>query len=238
MIKLINTLLSTLGAGCVIIFTFVGSLLTISFRPTIKNMKKITIVLLGLLFFTASCSSVKIKNNWDKEVEFDSFKTYSLFPWDQHNEEILNDYDKMTIQGAIKNEMNSRGYKHVEKNGELIISTFVIIEEKTSYQAYNYHYGGWAGYGGGWGYYGGPGYYGSGLTPTSTIYSTDYNQGTLIIDIFRLKDKRLVWQGIASGEVQTDLEKRDKRLPMTISQVFRRYPVTKKSQKKLSQTED
>jgi hypothetical protein len=201
-------------------------------------MKKITIVLLAFLFFAASCSSVKINNQWDKEVDFATFKTYSLYPWDQQNEKILNDYDKMTILGAIKNEMNSRGYKHVEKNGELIISTFVIIEEKTSYQSYNNHYAGWAGYGGGWGYYGAPGYYGGGLTPYSTVYSTDYNQGTLIIDIFRLKDKKLIWQGIASGEVQTDLAKRDKRLPMTISQVFRRYPVTKKSQKKLNEMEE
>jgi hypothetical protein len=196
-------------------------------------MKRLLLPALVLLFLFSACSSVKINNNWDKEVDFNSFKTYSLFPWDKQNEKVLNDYDKMTIEGAIKNEMNQRGYKLVEKNGDLVISTFVIIEEKTSYQSYNNHYAGWAGYGGGWGYYGSPGYYGYGMAGTSTIYSTDYNQGTLIIDIFRLKDKRLVWQGIASGEVQQDLEKRDKRLPMTISQVFRRYPVAKKSQKKL-----
>ncbi len=201
-------------------------------------MKNLFLPLLGLLLLVSSCTSVKISNNWDKEVDFSTFKTYSLFPWDQQNDKVLNDYDKLTIAGAIKNEMNKRGYKHVEKNGELIISTFVIIEERTSYQAYNHHYGGWAGYGGGWGYYGGAGYYGYGAGYNTTVYSTDYNQGTLIIDIFRLKDKRLVWQGIASGEVQEDLARRDKKLPMRIGQVFRRYPVAAKSQKKLDQMEE
>ena len=82
--------------------------------------------------------------------------------------------------------------------------------------------------------YGGGGYYGWGAGyNATTFYSTDYNQGTLIIDIFRLKDKRLIWQGMASGEVKTDLEKRDKRLPMTISQVYRKYPARVKNKKDL-----
>lgn len=197
-------------------------------------MKRFILPLFALLLVISSCSSVKISNNWDKEVDFDTFKTYSLYPWDKQNDKVLNDYDKLTIEGAIKNEMNKRGYKHVEKKGELVVSVFVIIEEKTSYQSYTNHYAGWAGYGGGWGHYGGGGYYGWGAGyNATTFYSTDYNQGTLIIDIFRLKDKRLIWQGMASGEVKTDLEKRDKRLPMTISQVYRKYPARVKNKKDL-----
>jgi hypothetical protein len=138
---------------------------------------------------------------------------------------------------AIKQEMDGRGYKQVDKDGELIVSAFVIIENKTSYQAYTTHYGGWAGYGGGWGYYGGMGYYGYGWEPgysNTQVYSTDYEQGTLLIDIFRLSDKRLIWQGIGSGEVTDDLNKRDRRLPMSIGQIFRKYPVTM-SKKNLSE---
>ena len=196
-------------------------------------MKKIIIPI--LILFLASCSGVNVTNQWDKKTDFSSFKTYSLYPWDTHNSKIVNDYDKQTILNSVKSEMNSRGYKLVEKDGELVVSTFVIIEDKTSYQAYSNHYAGWAGYGGGWGHYGGMGYYGWGPGYNTTVYSTDYNQGTLIIDIFRLEDKRLIWQGIASGEVQSDLDKRDKRLPITISQVFRKYPLAKKSQKKLDE---
>lgn len=201
-------------------------------------MKKIIYPILAL--FLVSCTGVKITNQWDKEVDFNVFKTYSFYPWDKHNDQVINDYDKQTILDAIKDEMNSRGYKLVEKNGDLVISTFVIVEDKTSYQAYTRHYGGWAGYGGGWGYYGRAGYYGYGMSPgynSTTIYSTDYQQGTLIIDIFRLSDKRIIWQGIGSGEVTQDLSKRDRRLPVTIGQIFRRFPVTKKSAKKLAEME-
>lgn len=196
-------------------------------------MKKLIIPF--LLIFLVSCSSVKVTNQWDKEVDFSTFKTYSLYPWDTHNDKVINDYDKITIQNAVKDEMNSRGYQLVENNGELIVSTFVVVENKTSYQAYTNHYGGWAGYGGGWGYYGGMGYYGHGWGPgysTSTVYATDYQKGTLVIDIFRLVDKKLIWQGIGSGEVTQDLATRDKKLPKHITHIYQRFPLSKKSTKK------
>ena len=199
-------------------------------------MKRIIIPV--LILFLASCTSVKVNNQWDRSVDFKTFKTYSLYPWDRQNDQVVNDYDKQTIIGSIKNEMNSRGYKLVEKDGDLVVSTFVILEDKTSYQSYTNHYSGWAGYGGGWGYYGSAGFYGYGWSPgynSTTYYSTDYTQGTLIIDIFRLSDKKLVWQGIGSGEVTEDLAKRDRKLPMRIGQIFRRFPVAKKSQKKLAE---
>ena len=186
-----------------------------------------------LIVFLTSCSGVKITNQWDKKVDFETFKTYSLYPWDTHNDKVVNDYDKQTILSAIKLEMDSRGYQQVEKNGDLVVSTFVIIKQETSYQAYTNHYGGWAGYGGGWGYYGAPGYYGygRGVGYSTTVYSTDYEQGTLLIDIFRLSDKKLIWQGIGSGEVTQDMDKRDRRLPITVSNIFKRYPVTKRKTK-------
>lgn len=187
-----------------------------------------------LLVFLSSCEGVKVTNDWDKKVDFTQFETYSLYPWDTQNDQIVNDYDKQTILNAIKGEMEKRGYIFVKDKGELVVSTFVIIENKTSYQAYTNHYGGWAGYGGGWGYYGGVGFYGyAPINSTTTVYSTDYEQGTLIIDIFSLHDKKLIWQGIGTGEITNDLNKRDRRLPETITSIFRRYPLTPKSQKKL-----
>ena len=196
------------------------------------------ILLLTAIVFFSSCTSVKIINNRDKEADFSEFKTYSLYPWDKHNDKVVNDYDKLTIINSVKNELNKRGLKYVEKDGDIVVSIFVIIEEKTSYQAYSNHYGGWAGYGGGWGYYGGVGFYGYGMSPgynSSTVYRTDYNQGTIIFDVLRLKDKKLVWQGIASGEMTENLSQRDRRLPKTIAQIFRRFPITPKSKKKLAE---
>lgn len=191
-------------------------------------MKKFIIPI--LLVFLYSCTSFEVTNNHDKNVDFKKFNTYSLYPWDKHNDKTINEYDKQTIISSIKSEMERRGYKYVEKNGDLIVSTFVVLENKTSYQAYTNHYGGYAGYGGGWGYYGSPWAYGYGWGPgysTTTVSKVDYLQGTLIIDIFELSNKKLIWQGIGSGEVTEDPATRDRRLPKRISHIFRKYPIPK-----------
>jgi len=184
-----------------------------------------------MLLFLFSCSSLQVTNNYDKNVDFKSFSTFSLYPWDKQNDSLINDYDKQTIINSVKNEMTRRGYQYVEKNGQLIVSMFVILKNKTEYQSYTNHYGGYAGYGGGWGYYGAPWAYGYGWGPgysSTTVTSRDYVQGSLLIDIFELEGKKLIWQGIGTGEVDDDPATRDKNLPKNISHIFRRYPIPKK----------
>ncbi len=193
-------------------------------------MKYLLLPIVALLMF--SCSSLQVTNNFDKEVDFSSFDTFSLFPWDAHNDQVVNEYDKALIENSIKLQMENRGYKYVEKGGDLIVSTFVIVEEKTMNQAYTNHYGGFAGYGSGWNYYGYDWAYGYGWSgpayTTTTVSSRDYVEGTLLIDIFQLDGKKLVWQGIGSGEVNPDFSKRDKNLPKAIGHIFRRFPNTGK----------
>ncbi|PLX13685.1 MAG: DUF4136 domain-containing protein [Marinilabiliales bacterium] len=194
-------------------------------------MKNILIVSI-LLALISSCNTVKVTNNFDKDVNFKEFSTFSFYPWDKHNDEIISEYDKNLILNSIKSTMEKKGYVYKEEKGDLIISTFVLLQEKTMNQAYTNHYGGWAGYGSGWdygatwsygyGYWGGPAY------TTSTITSRDYVEGTLIFDVFRLDQKKLVWQGVGVGEVNPDFNKRDKNLPKAISHIFRRFPTAAK----------
>lgn len=193
-------------------------------------MKNILFASIMLLLF--SCSSVKVTNNFDKTVNFSEFTTFSLYPWDKHNDEVVNAYDRQLIINSIKSTMTKKGYTYKEKGGDLIISTFVLIQEKTMNQAYTNHYGGWAGYGGGWSY-GAPwsygyGYWGGPAYTTATISSRDYVEGTLIFDVFRLDKKKLVWQGVGIGEVNPDFNKRDKNLPKAVSHIFRRFPAAAK----------
>jgi hypothetical protein len=113
----------------------------------------------------------------------------------------------------------------------MIVSLFITVDNKTSYEAYTNHYGGWAGYGGGWGYHGfGYGYgYGPGYS-TTTVTERHYTTGSLIIDIFSASDKKLVWQGIGSREVEMDLDKRDKKLPKNVAAILAKFPVANQKQ--------
>jgi len=191
-------------------------------------MKYFLIPIILLTFF--SCGSVTVTQNFDKTADFKSYKTFCFYPWDTHNDKAVNDYDKQIILMAVKSEMQKKGYIFVKDEGDLIISTFVILQGKTETQAYTNHYGGYAGYGGGWNYYGSPWAYGYGMGTysTTTVTSRDYVEGNLLFDVFDFQQKKLIWQGIGSGEVNPDFSNRDRNIEKAVSHIFRRYPMAKK----------
>ena len=192
-------------------------------------MKKIIFPFLLIFSFLYSCSSLDVTTDWDRGTDFDTFKTFSFYPWDYKNGYQINDYDKQTILNAIQSDLESKGYKYVKEGGDMLVSIFITLQGKTSYDAYTNHYGGWAGYGGGWGYYGfGYGYgYGPGYSST-TVTRRDYLEGTLVVDVLNAAKKKLIWQGIGSREVEHDLDKRDKMLPKNVHEILARFPAAPK----------
>ena len=51
--------------------------------------------------------------------------------------------------------------------------------------------------------------------------------GTLVLDVFDGKTKDQVWQGVASGTVTEDPQKREQAIPKKISALMKKYPVPK-----------
>lgn len=192
-------------------------------------MKKILSAFIFSIILLSSCSTLNATYDSDKSVNFSEFSTFSFYPWDWKNGFQINEYDKQTILIAIQDNLEDKGYKYVKEGGEMSVSIFLTLKDKTSYEAYTNHYGGWAGYGGGWGYSGfGYGYgYGPGFAST-TVSEYNYEEGTLIIDVFNFNEKKLIWQGIGSRQVEPNLEKRDRMLPKNVSQILRPFPKSNK----------
>jgi hypothetical protein len=187
-------------------------------------MKNFLIVILGTMLI-AGCSSISVTTDYDKTADFNSFKTYSFYEWKEESDKLLTPFDKKRIKTSVGEELEARGYKFVEGKADLTVSLFVVLEQKTSRTAYTNHYGG--GYYGydDWGY-GYPGGWGMGSS-TTTYSETDYIDGTLVIDIFDTNTRKLVWQGVGSGTVDEDPEKRDKTMPHEIAQIFYKFPKKK-----------
>lgn len=192
-------------------------------------MKNILSVFVISIILLSACSTLNATYDFDKSANFSEFHTFSFYPWDWKNGFQINEYDKQTILMAIQDNLEDKGYKYVKKGGDMSVSIFLTLKDKTSYEAYTSHYGGWAGYGGGWGYSGfGYGYgYGPGFAST-TVSEYNYEEGTLIIDVFNFKEKKLIWQGIGSRQVEPNLEKRDRMLPKNVGQILRPFPKSNK----------
>lgn len=193
-------------------------------------MKK-TISILGALVLFLSSTSIlfaQVKSDYDKETDFSKYKTYTFEGWEKDSGKKLTDFDKKRITDALKSEFSARGMEVVTSDGDVEITLYIVINNKTSTTAYTDYTGG-MGYGGmgvrrGWGMgYGGMGL---GSVSSTTSYSeNDYKEGTFVIDMYDNTGKNLIWQGIITSVVKEKSSKRDKSIPKKIKKLMKEYPI-------------
>jgi hypothetical protein len=181
-------------------------------------MKKIKFLVLPIVvvLFASSCSSVRVLSDYDKEVNFNSFKTYAFYKTGIDRAQI-SDLDKKRILKAIDTEMSARGYVKSE-NPDMLLSIFT--KEREQVDIYN-NFGWGAGLGWGWGWSPwawGPGWGGNNVSTRT--------EGSLYIDIIDAKKKELVWQGRGVGTLNNirNMEKKEKRIQEFVSEILETYP--------------
>ncbi|MFY0625317.1 MAG: DUF4136 domain-containing protein [Reichenbachiella sp.] len=188
-------------------------------------MKNFVMFALSAAIF-ASCSSIKVTTDYDKSVDFSQHKTLEYYGWADNSDKILNRFDKERIEKAFGDEFEKRGIKLVEKGqGDIIVTLFIVAEQKTQTTANTTSTGG---YGGGYGYgrYGhGPGY-GWGAGHSTTTYSeSDYTVGTLVVSVYDAKEKLLIWESTGKGTISEKEKGREERAAKGATRIMKDYPV-------------
>lgn len=77
-------------------------------------------------------------------------------------------------------------------------------------------------YTGGGGMYGGYRWGGFGGGETTTVH--DFTVGTLVVDVYDIKSKGLIWRGTASDELKAKAEKREKQLAKASDKLLKDFP--------------
>jgi hypothetical protein len=105
----------------------------------------------------------------------------------------------------------------------MVVSLFIVAEQKTSTTAHTNHYN-MGGYGyGGFGYYGGMG---MGMGTSTTTYSEqDYVVGTLVVDVFDKDSKKLIWQSVGQKTVDENPNTREKNMGKVAAAVMKPFPI-------------
>lgn len=176
-------------------------------------MKKLINILLPAAFVLAiltSCSSVRVVADYDKQANFNDFKTFAFYKTGIDKAEI-SDLDKRRILKAIETELLSKGFTKSE-NPDLLVS--IIASSREKIDVYNNFYGpGW-----GWGW--NPYFYGNYNTVSSST------EGVLYIDLIDAKKKELVWQGQGVGylSVSNNIDKKEARIKEFVKQIMEKYP--------------
>ncbi|MEM0931900.1 MAG: DUF4136 domain-containing protein [Bacteroidota bacterium] len=193
-----------------------------------KRLRHIVLATLALVFL-ASCSSVKVIADYDKEANFKSYKTYAFYKTGIDKAEV-SDLDKKRILKAIDTEMSARGFVK-SRQPDVLVSIFTKEREEVNvYNNNNFGFGwgafGWGGFGfNRFGFYNpwlfGPGF-GGGFGPNVTTRT----EGSLYIDVIDAKNRELVWQGRGVGTLNNikNIERKEKRIRQFVSEIFEKYP--------------
>ncbi|MCB0821433.1 MAG: DUF4136 domain-containing protein [Bacteroidales bacterium] len=190
-------------------------------------MKKQNLILLSVLFILmgllTSCSSLRISADYDKTVDFSKYKTIEFYGWAKESDKLLNGMDKTRIEDAFANEFYKRGMSLTRENGDLVVTLYIVIADKsettahTTNMGYGGYYGGYYGYGPGWGW--GPNY------STTTVSTYNYKEGTLICSVYDKANERLIWEGIASKTIDENPSNRERNIPKIVAMLMKKYPV-------------
>ena len=174
------------------------------------KLQRVVFALIGMMFlFVAKSSAQQVKTDYDRGVNFGQYKTYS---WAQVKTKDALDVDR--IKSAVNAALAAKGWTQVESGGDVSI---VAMEITRNQQTLNTFYDG---FGGGWGWrrFGGGGF-GQATTTTET-----YRVGTLVIDLFDTKTKKLLWRGTSSDTLSNNSNQNIKNLDKGVDKLFKQFP--------------
>ena len=157
-----------------------------------------------------SCSPFQVRSDYAETANFGSYQTYKL----RIDDLKLNDIDKDRVLNEVSKQLQQKGLKPGE-NPDLIVNIKASHQKVTDIQNTR-PYGAW-GWGGPWGW-------GVGVNRT---WSSNYNEGGLVIDLVDAQSQKLVWQGIGKG-ISVDAPKtKQKQIPEIVSEIMKNYPPQK-----------
>ncbi len=174
------------------------------------KLQRVAFIFVGMMFlFAGKLSAQQVKTDYDRGANFAQYKTYS---W-----EHVKTQDPLVVD-RIKNSVNAalaaKGWTQVDSGADVCI---VAIEITRNQQTLNTFYDG---FGGGWGWrrFGGGGF-GEATTTTET-----YKVGTLVVDLFDAKTKKLLWRGTSSETLSNNSDKNIKNLDKGVEKMFKQFP--------------
>jgi uncharacterized protein DUF4136 len=169
-------------------------------------MKTKILMLAGLLCFM--CSVLAAQDVYVTSSPSGNFSAYRTYAWGQrpNPNQIASPILAQEAQTQINTQLQAKGLKLVQEseNPDLLVVGSGGMKTETSYTAM-----GMRGFGGGMGT----------ITPEQNVV------GTLIVDIYDLKAKQMVWRGVGQGTLnQKNSQKNMQLLDKAVAKMFKKYP--------------
>ena len=172
-------------------------------------MKFFSLFSLILIISLSSCTTVRVASDYDQKVNFNQYKSFAFFKPGIDKAEI-SDLDKKRILRAIEADMTAKGFVKSD-NPDMLVSIFTKTRENINVYQNNWN---WGWYGWGWNPWWGPNY--------NTV--SRVKEGTLYIDLIDASKKELVWQGMGTAALSSNVEKKQERINEIVTAILSKYP--------------
>lgn len=169
------------------------------------------ILVLAIFLFCFACESIKITSDYDHGVDFNKFKTFTFTK--EATQLPTNDLVRRRILDALSKTIKSKGLAEVTENPDILVDLNIRLENKQQTSASSMNIDGF--YGRRWGI-------GTGFT-TTQINTTDYTEGTLIINMVDASKQELVWTGSGTSTV-TERSVQQNKLETGIKKILAKFP--------------
>jgi hypothetical protein len=153
-------------------------------------------------------------HDYDPAANFTALRTY-IWATPPENSRGVNQMLERRFIMAIDQQLQAKGYQlSTSGEGDFAVNFTLTTSQQTDYNTY------YTGMGYRGGFYGGVG------MGSSTTRATTYTNGTLIVDIFDVRSRNLVWRGTAAGTIEENAspEQRDMRIQEATAGILRQFP--------------
>ena len=189
-------------------------------------------LLIFVTIFISGCSTLEVQVDYDSKYNFKKLSTFSVV---YVKKDDSKDFARSRISKILERHIQDKGYTKVEKNqADFYFTVHLDIQENSQVET-NYETMGIR-----------PNRLNRGYMPIgrpvnnslymrSAMYEPDvrvttntyeYEDGKLIIELFDVKQKEVVWQGIAKDELSTGMSQEEKSIYINqvISELFKDFP--------------
>ncbi len=164
-------------------------------------------LLFSMLMMTLTAFAEDVSTDYDHKVDFSRYKTYTWI----HPPMIADALMRQRVEDAINRQLQEKGLRLVTspERAELGVVVNAATKEKRTLQTlYDGFPGGWAW--NGWG--------------TATTVENTYEVGTLVVDLFDMETKRVVWRGVGTATLSDKPEKNEKKIDQVAEKMFKHFP--------------
>jgi hypothetical protein len=143
-----------------------------------------------------------VNTDADPSAPFSSYRSYAWTPGTASPVTLT----EQRIHSSVDAQMAAKGFKlATDETPDVYIATHVLTHEEPQVIANGF--GPW-GFGGGFG----------------ALDVRTFVQGTLILDMYDAKTKKMVWRGVATGTASDKASKNTAKIDKALDKMFRHYP--------------